>query len=77
MRRPQWGRYGLALAVLVVGLVALGVPASTLVFGALVLACPLMMLFMHGSHSHSHDEAERTDRSAPSPRHDHETTGRR
>ncbi len=54
MRRQPWGLYAIALAILVVGLVALGVPPSTLLFAALVLACPLMMLFMmggmHGGH---------------------------
>jgi heme O synthase-like polyprenyltransferase len=51
MNREQWGLYAVALAVLVVGLVVLGVPASTLFVAALVLACPLMMIFMmHGMH---------------------------
>lgn len=54
MRRQQWGLYAIALAIVVVGLVALGVPAQTLLFAALVLACPLMMIFMmrgmHGGH---------------------------
>jgi hypothetical protein len=51
MNREQWGLYAVALAILVVGLVALGVPASTLLVAALVLACPLMMIFMmHGMH---------------------------
>jgi len=44
----------IVLAIGVVGLVALGVPTSTLLFAALVLACPLMMMFtmggMHGGH---------------------------
>jgi hypothetical protein len=51
MRRQPWGLYAIAAAILVVGLVALGVPAQTLLVGALVLACPLMMLTMHGGHS--------------------------
>ena len=51
MRRQPWGLYAIALAILIVGLVALGVPAQTLLVGALVLACPLMMIFMmHGMH---------------------------
>ena len=34
MRHQQWRLYAIALAVLVVGLVALGVPASTLLVAA-------------------------------------------
>jgi hypothetical protein len=48
MRRQTGGLYAIALAVLVVGLVAFGVPANALLFGAFVLACPLMMMFMMG-----------------------------
>ncbi len=55
MRRQPWGLYAIAAAILVVGLVALGVPASTLLFGALVLACPLMMVFMMGGMRGGHD----------------------
>jgi hypothetical protein len=46
MKRQSWGLYAIALAIGVVGLVALGVPAQTLLFAALVLTCPLMMIFM-------------------------------
>jgi hypothetical protein len=63
--------YAIALAVLIVGLVAVGVPASTLLIAALVLTCPLMMLVMmrsmHGSPSREHhdqaphDPAQRRD----------------
>ncbi|MEU5531484.1 DUF2933 domain-containing protein [Micromonospora chersina] len=46
--------YAIALAILIVGALALGVPARSVGFGLLALACPLMMLFMHGGHgSHS------------------------
>ncbi|MDT5032448.1 MAG: hypothetical protein QOC94_2619 [Actinoplanes sp.] len=48
MRRQPWGLYAVALAVLIVGLVALGVPASTLLTGAFVLVCPVMMMLMMG-----------------------------
>jgi hypothetical protein len=54
MKRPQWGVGAIAVAVLVVGLVA-GVPASTIFVGALVLACPVMMLLMHGGHGGGND----------------------
>lgn len=51
MQRQPWGLYAVAVAVLVVGLVWAGVPAQTLLFAALVLACPLMMLvMMRGMH---------------------------
>jgi hypothetical protein len=46
MKRQPWGLYAIALAIVVVGLVALGVPASTLLVAALALTCPLMMIFM-------------------------------
>ncbi len=63
MKRQPWGLYAIALAILVVGLVALGVPASTLLVAALVLTCPLMMIFMmsgmHGGQE-SHSGPDRT-----------------
>jgi hypothetical protein len=48
MRRQPWGLYAIAMAILVVGLIALGVPANTLLFAAFLLTCPLMMIFMVG-----------------------------
>ena len=58
MKHQQWGLYAIAFAVVVVGLVALGVPASTLVFAVAMLACPLMMIFMmrgmHGGRGGGH-----------------------
>ena len=70
MKKEQMPRYAMALAVLIVGLAFAGVPLSTLLVLPLVLACPLMMMFMmrgmdHGSdhrdgggcgHDHSGDE---------------------
>ena len=54
MRRQPWGLYAIATAILVVGLIALGVPANTLLFAAFLLICPLMMILMmggmHGGH---------------------------
>lgn len=80
MRRQPWGLYAIALAILVVGLVALGVPASTLLFAALLLTCPLMMMFMMGG-MHGGHGATGQDRDPGGPtseRHDHEpTAGRR
>ena len=83
MRRQSWGLYAIALAILVVGLVALGVPASTLLFAALVLVCPLMMMFMmggmHGGRGgHGTAGHDREPGSSASESHDHEpTVGRR
>ena len=58
MKGRNLGRYALALAIVVVGALWAGVPVSTLAYLALVLACPLMMLFMmrgmHGGDSHEH-----------------------
>jgi hypothetical protein len=63
MKRPQSGLYAVALAILVVGLVWAGVPASTLLIGGLVLVCPLMMfVMMRGMHGH---ESGPDDRSTP------------
>lgn len=57
MRRQHLPLYAIALAVLVIGALAVGVPASSLAIGLLVLACPLMMLFMHAGHG-GHDAGE-------------------
>jgi hypothetical protein len=65
MRRQPWGLYAIALAILVVGLIAVGVPANTLLVAALVLTCPLMMMFMmsgmHGGHGGAGQNGERRD----------------
>jgi hypothetical protein len=84
MRRQSSGLYAIALAILVVGLVALGLPATTLLFGAIALTCPLMMMFMmggmhggHGTTGQDHEPGGKPD-SAASGSHDHEpTAGRR
>jgi hypothetical protein len=63
MKRPQWGLYAVAVAILVVGLVWAGVPASTLLIAGLVVVCPLMMfVMMRGMHGH---ESGPDDRTAP------------
>jgi hypothetical protein len=64
MKSQQWGLLAIALAVLILGLVALGVPALTLIFAAIALSCPLMMLVMmggHGGHG-SHGAQDHTTR---------------
>jgi hypothetical protein len=68
MNRQHLPLYAIAAAILVVGFVALGVPATALLYVALALACPVMMIFMmrgmhggddpgsHRSHENSRDE---------------------
>ncbi|GAA0467435.1 hypothetical protein Aca07nite_71090 [Actinoplanes capillaceus] len=78
MRRQPWGLYAIAVAILVVGLIALGVPANTLLFGAFLLACPLMMMFMmggmHGGHGGGQSATDR-DRTPDGQAHDPFTDG--
>ena len=80
MKREQLPFYAIALAVLIVGLVYAGVPLSTLVVLPLVLACPLMMMFMmRGMGGMSHDGTNHADDRSPtkrdnSPEH-HDSTG--
>ena len=50
MRRQHIPLYAIAVGLLVIGALAAGVPASTLLLLAVVLTCPAMMLFMHGGH---------------------------
>lgn len=63
MIRQPWGLYAIAATILVVGLIAFGVPANTLLLGAFVLVCPLMMMTMmagmHGGHGGDQDAAHR------------------
>jgi hypothetical protein len=49
MNRKHYPIYAVAVAAAAVGAIWAGVPASTLLLG-LLLACPLMMMFMHGGH---------------------------
>ena len=61
MKRPQLPLYALALAVLIVGLAAVGVPVRTLVVSLAALACPLMMVFMMGGmHGHGHGRPDQS-----------------
>ena len=78
MKKEQIPRYAMALAVVIVGLAFAGVPLSTLWILPLVLACPLMMMFMmHGmdhreggscSHDHSTEKPVDTSTSPPTTR---------
>lgn len=67
MQRRPWGLYAIALATVIIGLVYLGVSASTLAIGALVLACPVAMIFMMRA---MHDE-DRSDHDAHGDPHEH------
>lgn len=49
MKRQHYGYYAIALAVLIVGLAAAGVPWPTLFLGLAVLVCPLVMMVMMGT----------------------------
>jgi hypothetical protein len=75
MNRQPWGLYAIALAILVVGLVALGMPASTLLVAALMLTCPLMMIFMMSGMHSRHEGHGGTDR-ATEDHHQHPTADR-
>lgn len=78
MNRQNLPLYAIAAAILVVGLVALGVPASTLLYGAFVLVCPVMMMVMmrgmHGGHDQATHQTRR-DETADEPD-GHRPTGR-
>ena len=57
MKRQHLPPYAIALAILIVGLALAGVSVQTILVGLIVLACPLMMMFMigggHGGHGDS------------------------
>ena len=66
MKREQLPLYVVALAILIVGLALAGVPVETLIVLPLVLACPLMMVFMmrgmdHGTPRDQDDPAPLAD----------------
>ena len=81
MKREQLPLYAVALAVLIVGLAYAGVPLGTLLVLPLILACPLMMLFMmrgmggmdHGGTNHDHDQPPTKNEDTPEH---HDSTGR-
>jgi len=81
MKREQLPLYAIALAVLIVGLAYAGVPLGTLVVLPLILACPLMMMFMmrgmggmgQGGMSHDDDQPPRKREDVPEHR---DSTGR-
>ena len=65
MKREQLPLYAIALAVVIVGLAFTGVPLGTLLILPLILACPLMMIFMmrgmdHRGTKHDHEQPSGT-----------------
>jgi type III secretory pathway component EscV len=71
MKRQHIPLYATAVGLLVIGALAAGVPASTLLLLAVVLACPAMMLFMHGGHG-SHGAQAAADQHTRHQGHDHD-----
>jgi choline-glycine betaine transporter len=75
--KRNYGMYAIAVAIVVVGALMVGALES-LVWLALVAACPLMMIFMmrgmhgQGSMYGGHDDQRRADRNEdPLHKHDH------
>ena len=66
-KNSNYGLYAVAVAVAIVGVVWLGMPLGTLALLAIVLVCPLMMMFMmrdmhggdHGGGSERHSPEDR------------------
>ncbi|WP_052862874.1 DUF2933 domain-containing protein [Streptomyces niger] len=69
MKRTTLPLYAIALAIAIVGLVALGVSPGTLFLLLTVAVCPLMMFFMMRG-GHGHDDTDRTGGDAD-PLHKH------
>lgn len=78
MNQRNYGLYALAAAIVVVGALIVGASLESLVWLALVAACPLMMFFMmrsmHGQDMHGGRDQHRDDRDEdPLHKHDHHT----
>lgn len=62
MNKRNYGMYVLAAAIVVVGSLLLGASLQSLIWLALVAACPLMMFFMmrgmHGGHTQHRDDRD-------------------
>jgi hypothetical protein len=63
MKRQYLPLYALALVVAIIGAVAVGMPVSAVLLLLVVLACPLMMMFMMGGHGMdgSHSDTREND----------------
>ncbi|KOV74242.1 hypothetical protein ADL00_02560 [Streptomyces sp. AS58] len=79
--KRNYGMYAVAAAIVVVGALVVGASLESLVWLALVAACPLMMFFMmRGMNSHdTHDGHSRLHRSKrnddPLRKHHHTGSG--
>jgi hypothetical protein len=66
MKNTNYGLFAVAVALVAVGALWLGLPVSTLGLLAIVLLCPLMMLFMmkgmHSGDSHGQSGSKPRDR---------------
>lgn len=63
MKSPNWGLFAIAAAIAFVGALWAGVPLAGLAPLLIVLACPLMMIFMmKGMHGGGEDDRERNGR---------------
>ena len=76
MKRQHLPIFAAVLIIAIVGALAVGVPFTTLAVALLVLACPLMMLFMHGGHG-GHGSAGGRPGSAASDHDEHRRAGLR
>ncbi|MBW8705528.1 hypothetical protein MBT84_38580 [Streptomyces sp. MBT84] len=65
MNKNNYGLYALAAAIVVAALLIVGAPLQSLIWLALVAACPLMMFLMmrsmHGQDTHGSDNHHRDD----------------
>jgi hypothetical protein len=60
MKRQLWNFLSIGVAIVIVGLIAVGVPASTVLLGAVGLVCVLMMITMtSGMHGDAQNAASR------------------
>jgi len=71
----NYGLYAIAIAIAVVGALALGVPVGTIALLGIVAVCPLMMFFMMrgmgGMHGGGGKDDSHTDDSDPLHKDDH------
>lgn len=69
-KNPNYGIFAIAVAVAIVGGVWVGVPLGTIAVLAIVLACPVMMMFlMRGMHVGDHGVGSDSGHHHPEDRH--------